>query len=540
MNRVKLVFTVLLQLALVSFAAGQTVAITGKITDNNGRNVSGAIVKLKALKLTDTTDTAGNYSFGASMARGIQPSPANAVPFFSGNFLTFTVARDNEPVRVETFDCRGRCVAAFSEKALAAGTYKTMPFPAGFSSQMYFCRITVGNTVSRLMKNPLIAGSCRTGSATQKARLAKVEAAVDTLLINRSGYVYTKYAIDSYTGTFNVTLTVAVSVSSDVDAYQGIESPMIITAKDPYAAAATVDAIVSSKLYPALLDTVKLDKVATNPGAYEGMLYFVVRSTKPGKDTIRVKDNDSITVTYHATSPLTTVATCAAVWNAMQPSVRPNTSIYIGLKNPISVLADDRNITDSTIIVHISSHKDTVGINVVLPVVAGSPGSYLGYVGASLTQSVAGKVLAVRPPIDTLTTIYQSPALNTPIISDARQGTALLWKCNQVTIMPDSLGTGYRGTSSKMNLLVENDHIIANSLNVNVKSKKDPAGISVPMTVRPDTSFYFTGAVGFTLGASSAANKTISVAGNDTVTISYNDMIMTPPETDSVKVTWQP
>lgn len=540
MNRVKLVFAVLLQLALVSFTAGQTVAIAGKISDNNGRSVSGAVVKLKALKLTDTTDTAGNYAFGAAMAGALQRSPAGAMPFFSGNFLTFTVARSNDLVTIETFDCRGRCVAAFSEKALAAGTYKTMPFPAGYSSQMYFCRVTVGNTESRLMKNPLISGSGRTVSGAQKARFAKVAAAVDTLLINRAGYVYTKYAIDSYTGTFNVTVAVAVSVASDVDAYQGIESPMIITAKDPYAAAATVNAIVSSKLYPALLDTVKLNKVATNPGAFEGMLYFVVRSTKPGKDTIRVKDNDSITVTYHATSPLTTVATGTAVWNALQPSVRPNTSIYIGLKNPISVLADDRNITDSTIIVHISSHKDTVGFNLVLPVVAGSPGSYLGYVGASLTQSVAGKVLAVRPPIDTLTTIYQSPATNTPVISDASKGTALLWECDKVSILPDSLGTGYRGTTVKMNLFMENDHIVANSLNVNVKSRKDPTGITVPLAVRADTSYYFTGSVGFTTGASSAANKTISVAGNDTVTISYDDMIMTPPETDSVKVTWMP
>jgi hypothetical protein len=539
MNRVKLVFAVLLQLALVSFTAAQTAAITGKITDNNGRSVSGAIVKLKALKLTDTTDTAGNYVFGASKAGSLQPSPASAAPFFSGKFLTFTVARSNDPVTIETFDCRGRCVAAFSEKALAAGTYKTMPFPAGYSSQMYFCRVTVGNTESRLMKNPLISGSGRAVSGAQKARFAKVAAAVDTLLINRAGYVYTKYAIDSYTGTFNVTLTVAVSVSPDVDAYQGIESPMIVTAKDPYATSTTVDAIVISKLYPAP-DTLKLAKDASYPGVYSGQVCFTVRSTKPGKDTIRTKDNDSITVTYHAASPLTTVATAKAVWNAMTPSVRPSTSIYLGLKSPITVNADDRNITDPSITVHIASHKDTVGFNVVLPAVPGSSGSYSGFVGASLTQSVAGKVLAVRPPIDTLTTIYQSPALYTPVISDANQGTALLWKATDVTIMPDSLGTGYHGTSSKINLLVENDHIIATSLNVNVKSKKDPAGISVSMAVRPDTSFYFTGSVGFTLGASSAANKTISVSGNDTVTISYNDMIMAPPVTDSVKVTWQP
>ncbi|HUI93985.1 MAG TPA: hypothetical protein VLX68_17225 [Chitinivibrionales bacterium] len=538
MNPVKRLFGLLL-LALVTFSAAQTVAITGKITDNNGRNVSGAIVKLKALKLTDTTDTAGNYSFGAAAARGIQPSPAGPVPFFSGNFLTFTVARDNELVRVETFDCRGRCVAAFSEKALAAGTYRTMPFPAGFSSQMYFCRVTVGNTVSRLMKNPLFGGSGRTGSVMQKSRLAKVEAAVDTLLINRAGYVYTKYAIDSYTGTFDVVVTVSVTVAPDVDTYQGIDEPMYITAKDPYATAATVDAIVTSKLYPAP-DTVELDKVAGIPGMYEQMVYFIACSAKSGKDTILTHDNDSITITYRAASPLTTVATAKAIWLAMMPSVKPSTSIYLGLKNPITVIADDRNITDPSITVHIASHKDTVGFNLVLPAVAGSPGSYQGFVGASLTQSVAGSVLAVRPPIDTLTTIYQSCALNTPVVSDALQGTALLWKATSVSIMPDSLGVGYHGTTNVMNLTVENDHIIANSFNINVKSKKDPTGFAFPVTARVDTTYLFTGTVGFTTGASSATNKTISVAGNDTITVWYFDQIMAPPETSSVSVTWRP
>jgi hypothetical protein len=157
-----------------------------------------------------------------------------------------------------------------------------------------------------------------------------------------------------------------------------------------------------------------------------------------------------------------------------------------------------------------------------------------------LTTSTPGKVIAVRPPIDTLTTVYQSPALHYPIVSSAAQGTALLWKCTDVSIMPDSLGTGYHGTSSKMKISLDNDHIVANSVTVNVKSKKDPTGISVPLAVNADTSFVFDGTVGFTLGASSAANGTISVAGSDTVTLSYYDPIMVPPETDSIKVTWNP
>jgi hypothetical protein len=539
MNQSKILFWVLCQLCLFSFVAGQTVAITGKITDENGRNVSGAIVKLKALKLADTTDTAGNYAFGSASAAVMQASPASAMPFFSGNFLTFTVARNNDPVTIETFDCRGRCVWAVRGSAMAAGTYKTVPFPAGFSTQMYFCRVTIGNAVSRLMKSPLIAGSGRKNSGAQKTRLAKIAAAVDTLLITRSGYAYTKVGIDSYTGTYPVSLKVAMSVAFDMESYQGIADPLTITAKDPYATAATVDAVISSVLYPAP-DTVKLTKITGNPGAYAAPIYFAVRTTKPGKDTIRVKDGDSIMVSYHGAAPLTTVSNAKAVWMAMTPSVRPNVSIYLGLRLPIVISAEDRNIFDTSIIVHLASQKDTVGFNVVVPALKGSFGTYIGSVYPSLTTSTPGKVIAVRPPVDTLKTIYQSTALNTPIVSSAFQGTALLWQCNHVSIFPDSMGVGYHGTTNKMKLTVENDHVVAGSINVKVKSKKDATGITVTLPVSADTSFIFAGTVGFTLGASSAAAKTISVAGSDTVTISYYDMVYAPPETVSVPVTWNP
>jgi hypothetical protein len=208
------------------------------------------------------------------------------------------------------------------------------------------------------------------------------------------------------------------------------------------------------------------------------------------------------------------------------------------LKLPININADDRNITDTSITIHLSSHKDTVGINVVLHALAGSPGSYTGSVYPSLTTSTPGKVIAVRPPIDTLTTSYLSPAYSKPVVSSAAQGTALLWKCNEVSMLPDSLGTGYHGTTSKMKISMENDHILASSVAINVKSKKDPTGISVPLAVNADTTWLFRGSVGFTLGTSSAASGTISVAGSDTVTITYIDAIMA--ESDSMKVTWNP
>lgn len=543
MNPTKLLFLALFQLGLFSFVLGQTVNITGTVTDINSKKVAGAGVKLKILGLRTVTDTAGHFAFLVAGAGAKKTSPACAMPFFSGNFLNFTVANNNDRVSIETFDCKGRCVRVALDKAMPAGTYKTLPFPAGFSSQIYFCRVTIGNTVSRLMKIPLIGkfigeSSDRYASnqSTQKY-LAKEAASVDTIIIARSGYATQKQPVDSYVGNFPITLQWAMSVVLDMDSYQCIESPMLVTVWDLTVSTATVSATVSSTSYPTPIN-LTLAKDAGSAGSYSGQIGFTVSKATTLKDTVRVKDNDTVTVSYiKAGNP---AASAKAVWTALPPSIKPSESMYLGLRLPIHIIADDRNITDSTITIHLASHKDTVGFNVILHAIPGSPGSFSGLVYPSLTTSIAGKVIAVRPPIDTLTTIYQSPALHSPIISSALQGTALLWLCNHVSITPDSLGTGYHGTTSKMKISLENDHIVANSLNITVKSKKDLTGITVPLAVSADTLFIFGATVGFTSGASSATTKTISVAGSDTITILYNDQIYAPPETDSVKVTWNP
>ncbi len=541
MNPTKLLFLALFQLGLISFVLGQTVNITGTVTDQNSKKVVGAGVKLKNLALRTVTDTAGHFAFSVAAAGIAKTPPAYVMPFFSGNFLNFTVAKNNDRVLVETFDCKGRCVRVALDRAMQAGTYKTLPFPAGFSSQIYLCRVTIGNTVSRLLKTPLMgksigegSGACLSKQSTQ-TYLAKRAAAVDTLIVTRSGYATQRQPLDSYVGTFPITLQWAISVVTDLDSYQGIDNPMYVTAWDlSLSTATTVSATIASTTYPTPI-ALTLAKDTSNPGSFTGAVNFTVSKATTLGDTVRVTDGDTVTVSYVKAGVVAAFA--KAVWAALAPSVRPSVSIYLGLRNLININADDHNITDDSITIHLSSHKDTVGINVVLYAIPGSPGSYSGSVYPSLTQSTPGKVIAVRPPIDTLTTVYQSPALHYPIVSSALQGTALLWKCNQVSIMPDSIGTGYHGTSSKMKIAMENDHIVANSVNVNVKSKKDPTGITVPLAVT-DTSFIFKGTVGFTTGASDPAAMTISVAGSDTVTLLYYDPIVVPPQTDSVKVTW--
>lgn len=543
MNPTKLLFVAVFQLSLFSFAAGQTVSITGTVTDPNGKKVSGASVKLKNLSLRTVTDTAGHFAFSGSAAGEVKPVSAHGAPFFSGDFLNFTVVNAGDLVRVEIFDCKGRCVRVALDKSMSAGTYKTLPFPSAFSSQMYLCRVTIGNTVSHLMKKPLVGQSAGNGSvvfsnthATQKA-LAKETAALDTIIVTRSGFSTQRQPITSYSGNYPVSLQFAISVVLDMDSYQGIDWPMTASVWDLTVNNATVSATVASTSYPTPV-ALTLAKDTSNPGSYATQIGFTVSKVTTLGDTVRVKDNDTVTVSYVKGG--VAAATSKAVWNGLTPDVRPSVSIYLGLKLPININADDRNITDSTITIHLSSHKDTVGIDVLLHAISGSPGSYSGFVYPSLTTSTPFKMIAVRPPVDTLTTTYQSPAFSKPIVSSAQQGTALLWKCNETSILPDSLGTGYHGTTSKMKISMENDHIVATSVSVNVKSKKDPTGISVPLAVNADTTWKFGGSVGFTTGTSSAANGVISVAGSDTITITYDDMIMAPPETLHVQTTWNP
>jgi hypothetical protein len=176
----------------------------------------------------------------------------------------------------------------------------------------------------------------------------------------------------------------------------------------------------------------------------------------------------------------------------------------------MTITLKDSDVTDPSVTVKVKSQKDTAGIPVVLNTVAGSAGTYSGQVCFSLQgSSTTIGSLAVQNN-DTITIVYNDIAP-----AAVRKATAT-WNGAPAKLTVDS--ASYHGTTSKMTITLADNNVMDTSVVVTVKSKKDTVGIPVTLT---GSNFSFSGQVGFSPGASTAA--TIAVKDTDMVTVSIVD-----------------
>ena len=348
-----------------------------------------------------------------------------------------------------------------------------------------------------------------------------------TILVNQNGTVTVTYKDAKPAGTRTEILiwkAGTLGVALDKSSYQGVSTPMIITVTDTNVASQTVSVNVSTTTFTTPVQVI-LAMDATKYGVYTGSVYFTVGNTATIKDTIRVKDQDNVTVSYScALIPGLAAATASAKWAALASSVAPGAATYTGLANKMVINVTDSNVTTPTVTVHLKSQKDPTGIDVVLN---GSAGSYTGQVGVSLTQSSGpNSVIAVQAPADTMAVSYTDPAVANPVLG------AVVWAAGSVTIALDS--AAYHGTAEQMAISLTNDHTTAASLVVNVSSTK--AGDTIPITLNAVTAtpWVFTGAAGFSLGAKTAT--AVGVKDSDVVTVSYADPVLN--ETKSASANW--
>lgn len=115
------------------YLQAQTIALNGKITDQSGKAVTGAIVKLKSVNLSDTTDAAGAYSLTASTLAVNEMAvlrDRNAISMKNG--IVEVNLLQPARVRIELFDMHGKLL----EKVV--GDKPTVPH---VKSNIPFCLI---------------------------------------------------------------------------------------------------------------------------------------------------------------------------------------------------------------------------------------------------------------------------------------------------------------------------------------------------------------------------------------------------------------
>ena len=109
----------------VSLSA-QTIALSGKVTDQSQKPVAGAVVTLKSKQLADTTDAQGAFSIAGGTGVHSSPAQSNSGAEILQSVCGGIVLRltHRVPVRVELFDVRGGLLRRTLDKTVSAGEYR--------------------------------------------------------------------------------------------------------------------------------------------------------------------------------------------------------------------------------------------------------------------------------------------------------------------------------------------------------------------------------------------------------------------------------
>ncbi|HLV30422.1 MAG TPA: carboxypeptidase-like regulatory domain-containing protein [Chitinispirillaceae bacterium] len=199
-------------IAAVFHLKAQTIDISGKVTNENGKGINGATVALKTKALSAITDADGDYHLAGDISsvnnRSVM-SGTNLISLKNG-IVSVAVARP-EQVRIELFDMKGKLLENISGKSLTAGKLQFDIRKQRFAANMMLVRVYIGQNSTSFRYLPFATSqntifSPKTSSQSGN-KLAKLQqASIDKLEVSAAGYITREVSIESYEGTVNVTL----------------------------------------------------------------------------------------------------------------------------------------------------------------------------------------------------------------------------------------------------------------------------------------------------------------------------------------------
>jgi hypothetical protein len=227
----------------------------------------------------------------------------------------------------------------------------------------------------------------KNGVYTGQLYFSTVASGLDTIMVNNNTMVTVTYKDAKPAGLRTATLIWkggAVGVALDAATYTGIAAPMTITVTDTNISSATVTVNVSTTTFTTPVPVV-LSSAGTF-GMYTGKVYFNVGNTLTGADTVHVRNNDAVTVTYSDLVVPASIATAQAKWQGAAVAITTDSAAYNGFEKMMITLTDDHTAATS-LVVNVSSAKAGDTIPVTLTAVTATPWIFTGSVGFSLIKT---------------------------------------------------------------------------------------------------------------------------------------------------------
>lgn len=193
-----------------AYLPAQTIALTGKVTNQSGQSVAGAFVTLTSRSLTDTTKANGTYALTAdvsSVRNCVSVPGSGSVSLVHGSVcLQLT---NPEMVRIDLFDMRGKLRGRVAGNNTPAGIHYFSLINNPLARTIVIVRVTLGSESTHFRYIPQLGAHVTTPLQTAKQSnrpLAKVQATIDTIQASAVGYAIKKVPISSYTATVDITL----------------------------------------------------------------------------------------------------------------------------------------------------------------------------------------------------------------------------------------------------------------------------------------------------------------------------------------------
>jgi hypothetical protein len=207
----KTLLMVLLCGACFGALQGQTISLSGTVTNTAGQPLSGVVVQLLAEQLKDTTLADGQYSFSGPntpvMQRAGQRAGKSDLSFRNNRF----VFKASSPVvaSVKLYALNGRLVSTVCDGTFKQGVTE-IPLDAGRLGRATYLMTVKSNGCTESYRLSLCAGqrSVVSGMSTENTgRLTKTAATVDWLQAVKQGYSSHLEQLTATTGVVNITLS---------------------------------------------------------------------------------------------------------------------------------------------------------------------------------------------------------------------------------------------------------------------------------------------------------------------------------------------